>query len=108
MENFIFCAVNVNWSEISKFPDAIGDGLYVKDLTRPVFCGKLKSLVKNLVTFPRFYLSYWSLFPKFIFLLVNFSALNFELNIDRKTKNFFKTFYLRYILQIKREQQQHI
>ena len=27
---------NVNWSAVSKLPDGIGDGLYVKDLTCPL------------------------------------------------------------------------
>ena len=64
--------------------------------------GKIQSLVKNLVTFLRFYFSYQSLFLRFIFLLITFPSLNFKLNSVAKTENLYKTFYLCYILLIKR------
>ena len=57
--------------------------------------------------FPPILFSHQSLFPKIYFLLVIFPSLNFKLNIDTKTKKNLHTFYLPYILLIKREKQQH-
>ena len=47
-------------------------------------------------------------FPQTYFPLSHFSSISFKLITNTKTKNLSKTFYLRYILLIKREHQQRI